>query len=326
MRFNRHLISALVLAHLALAPLALQAQVPAPAWPAKPVRVVVAFAPGGSLDFVTRTVSDRLTQELGQAFVVENRAGANGNLAAEHVARQPADGYVVLATADALPAGAHLHQLGFDPLKDLLPVIQLTRQPIVLAVHPSLGVGSVAELIALAKAKPGMGYATSGAGSGQHIAGEWLAKLAGISLTHVPYKGGGQAITDLAGGQVQIGSLGNTPVMPHYRSGKLRILAQSTAARSPTLPEVPTYQEAGFKGMVLDQWLGLMVPAGTPADIVRRLNGAVERALAQPALRERFAPQGLEAVGGSPEQFARIFREDYEKYGRLVKELNIKLN
>ncbi|MBL8381097.1 MAG: tripartite tricarboxylate transporter substrate binding protein [Burkholderiales bacterium] len=298
----------------------------AQAWPSKPVRIVVAFAPGGSLDFVTRNVAERLSQDLGQTFVVENRAGANGNLAAEHVAKQPADGYVVLATADALPAGAHLHQLGFDPLKDLVPVIQLTRQPVILAVHPSLGVGSLAELVALAKSKPGIGYATSGAGSGQHIAGEWFARLAGISLTHVPYKGGGQAIIDLVGGQVQIGSLGNTPVMPHYRSGKLRILAQTTAARAASLPEVPTYQEAGYKGMVLDQWLGLMVPAGTPTDIVRRLNGAVDRVLALPALRERLAPQGLEAVGGSPEQFSRLYREDYEKYGRLITELNIRLN
>ncbi|MFN0163836.1 MAG: Bug family tripartite tricarboxylate transporter substrate binding protein [Burkholderiales bacterium] len=322
MGIRKLLFAVLAAAQLAWMPSAVMAQ----AWPTKPVRIVVAFAPGGSLDFVSRNVAERLSQELGQTFVVENRAGANGNLAAEHVARQPADGYVVLATADALPAGAHLHQLGFDPLKDLVPVIQLTRQPVVLAVHPSLGVGNVAELVALAKSKPGMGYATSGAGSGQHIAGEWFARMAGITLTHVPYKGGGQAITDLVGGQVQIGSLGNTPVMPHYRTGKLRILAQTTAARATSLPEVPTYQEAGFKGLVLDQWLGLMVPAGTPADIVRRLNGAVDRALALPALRERLAPQGLEAVGGSPEQFARLYREDYEKYGRLVKELNIRLN
>lgn len=322
MEIGKRWFVVLALAHLAWAPTVAMAQ----AWPSKPVRIVVAFAPGGSLDFVTRNVAERLSQDLGQTFVVENRAGANGNLAAEHVAKQPADGYVVLATADALPAGAHLHQLGFDPLKDLVPVIQLTRQPVILAVHPSLGVGSLAELVALAKSKPGIGYATSGAGSGQHIAGEWFARLAGISLTHVPYKGGGQAIIDLVGGQVQIGSLGNTPVMPHYRSGKLRILAQTTAARAASLPEVPTYQEAGYKGMVLDQWLGLMVPAGTPTDIVRRLNGAVDRVLALPALRERLAPQGLEAVGGSPEQFSRLYREDYEKYGRLITELNIRLN
>ena len=304
----------------------LQGAAYAQTWPAKPVRIIVAFAPGGSLDFVTRTVSDRLSQELGQPVIVENRAGANGNVGADYVAKQAPDGYVVLSSADALPASAHLYKLPYDPMKDLVPVIQFTRQPLVLAVHPSLGVSSVAELIALAKAKPGMGYATSGSGSGQHMVGEWFAKLAGIQLTHVPYKGGGQAITDLVGGQVQIGSLGSTPVMPHYKAGKLKIIAQTTATRVSSLPEVPTYQEAGLKGLVLDQWLGLLVPAGTPAEVVRRLNAATDKVLAQPAVRERFAPQALEVVGGSTEQFARVYREDYEKYGRLVKELNIKIN
>ncbi len=297
----------------------------AQAWPAKPVRVVVAFAPGGSLDFVTRIVAERLSQDLGQPFVVENRAGANGNVGADYVAKQPADGYIVLSSADALPASAHLYKLSYDPMKDLVPVIQFTRQPLVLAVNPSLGVNTVAELIALARSKPGMGYATSGSGSGQHMVGEWFAKLAGIQLTHVPYKGGGQAITDLVGGQVAIGSLGSTPVMPHHRAGKLKIIAQTTATRSPSLPEVPTYQESGL-AIVLDQWLGLFVPAGTPPEVVARLNAATEKVLAQPAVRERFAPQGLEAVGGSAERFARLYREDYEKYGRLVRELRITLN
>ncbi len=295
-------------------------------WPAKPIRIVVAFSPGGSTDLVVRAMSDRLSQELGQPVVVENRAGANGNVAAEYVAKQPADGYMVLATADALPASAPIYKLAFDPMKDFTPVIQLTRQPIVLAVHPSTGVSTLAELIALARTKPGMGYATSGAGSGQHMVGEWLAKLAGIQLTHIPYKGGGQAIVDLVGGQVQIGSLGSSPVIPHYKAGKLRILAQTTATRAPSLPEVPTYEQAGLKGLVLDQWLGLLVPAGTPAEAVRRLNAEADKALALPAMRERFAQAALEGVGGSPEQFARLYREDFEKYARLVKELNIKLN
>lgn len=297
----------------------------AQAWPMKPVRVIVAFAPGGSLDFVTRIVAERLTQDLGQPFVVENRAGANGNVAAEFVAKQPADGYTVLASADALPSSAHLYKLGFDPMKDLVPVVQFTRQPLVLAVHPSLEVGSINELIAAAKKSPGLGYATSGAGSGQHMLGEWLAKLAGVQLTHVPYKGGGQAITDLIAGQVKIGSLGSTPVMPHAKAGKLKIIAQSTATRSPSLPDVPTYRESGL-AIELDQWLGFFVPAGTPADVVARLNAATARILAQPAIRERIAPQGLEAVGGSQEAFARLYADDYEKYGRLVKELNITVN
>ena len=297
----------------------------AQAWPAKPVRLIVAFAPGGSLDFVTRIIAERLQQDLGQPFVVENRPGANGNLAADYVVKQASDGYVVLSSADALVSSAHVYKLSFDPLKDLVPVVQFTRQPLVLAVHPSLGVNNVAELVAAAKKSPGMGYATSGAGSGQHMVGEWLAKLAGVQLTHVPYKGGGQAIGDLAAGQVKIGSLGSTPVMPHHKAGRLKIIAQTTATRAPSLPDVPTYREQGL-AIEIDQWLGLLVPAGTPREVIARLNSATAKALALPAVRERFAPQGLEAVGGSPEEFARLYREDYDKYGRLVKELSITVN
>jgi tripartite-type tricarboxylate transporter receptor subunit TctC len=257
--------------------------------------------------------------------VVENRPGAAGNIAADFVAKQPADGYVVLASADSLASNPHLFtNLPFDPAKDLAPVVQLTRQPVVLAVHPSLGASSVAELVAAAKARPGLGYATSGAGSIQHMAGEWFAHLAGIKLTHVPYKGGGQAITDLVGGQVPIGSLGNTPLLPHHRAGRVKILAQTTAARSASLPDVPTYQEAGMRGLVLEQWLALFVAAGTAADVKARLAAEVTKALAEPAVRERYAQMGLEPVGGTPEDIARQYRADYEKYGRLIKELAIR--
>ena len=155
--------------------------------------------------------------------------------------------------------------------------------------------------------------------------GEWLGQLAGVKLTHIPYKGGGQAIGDLVGGQVQMASLGSGPVMPHYKAGKVRIIAQSTAARAQSLPEVPTYQEAGLRGLVLDQWLGLFVPAGTPAPIAQRLNATLNRILKEPAIVEKLAPQALEAVGGTQEQFAELYRGDYEKYGRLVKELNIRI-
>jgi tripartite-type tricarboxylate transporter receptor subunit TctC len=302
------------------------ANVQAQAWPSKPVRIIVAFSPGGSLDLVVRTVSDRLSQSIGQPVVVENRPGANGNVAAEYVAKLPADGYVVLASADALPASAHLYKLNFDAMKDFTPVIQLSRQPIVLAVHPSTGVSTVAELVALAKSKPGMGYATSGAGSGQHMVGEWFAKLAGIQLTHVPYKGGGQAIVDVVGGQVPIASLGSSPVIPHHKAGKLKIIAQTTRTRSPSLPQVPTYEEAGIRGLVLDQWLGLFLPAGAPDEVVRRLNAEVDKVLTLPAVRERYETNALEVVGGGPEQFAKLYRDDFDKYGRLVKELNISIN
>jgi len=295
-------------------------------WPGKPVRFVVAFPPGGSTDIAVRALTERVSQGLGQPVVVENRTGAGGNIAAEFVLKQPADGTTVLATADSLASNPHLYKLSFDPRKDFAAVVQLTRQPIVLAAHPSAGVGSVAELIALAKAKPGLGYATSGAGSIQHIAGEWFAKLAGIQLTHVPYKGGGQAVTDLLGGQVPLGSLGNTPLLPHYRAGKLKILAQTTRRRSPSLPEVPTYEEAGLKGLVLEQWLGLFVATGAPAEAVIRLNAEVNRALAETAVRARYAQNGLEPVGGTAEQFARQYQDDYEKYARLIRDLSIKLD
>ena len=295
-------------------------------WPAKPLRVVVAFAPGGSTDVAVRAIAERMAPALGQPVLVENRAGAGGNVAAEYVLKQPPDGYTVLATADSLASNPHLYKLSFDPRRDFVPVVQLTRQPIVLGVHPSLGVGTLAELIALAKAKPGLAYATSGSGSIQHMAGEWFAKLAGVQLTHVPYKGGGQAITDLLGGQVPLGSLGNTPLLPHYRAGKLKIVAQTSAKRSPSLPDVPTYAEAGLKDLVLEQWLGMFFITGTPPEAVARVNAEVNRALGDAAVRERYAQNGLEPVGGTADQFARQYRDDYEKYARLIRDLAIRLD
>jgi tripartite-type tricarboxylate transporter receptor subunit TctC len=184
----------------------------------------------------------------------------------------------------------------------------------------------VKELVALAKKKPGIGFATSGAGSQQHMAGEWFAKIAGIQLTHVPYKGGGQAIADLVGGQVQVGSLGSSPLIPHYKAGKLRLLAQTTRTRAPSLPDIPTYDEAGVKGLFIEQWIGIFVPVATPAEIVTRLNVEIGRVLAEPAIRERYAQAALEPVAGSPEQFAQHVRETTAMYGRLVKELNIRVD
>jgi tripartite-type tricarboxylate transporter receptor subunit TctC len=242
------------------------------------------------------------------------------------VARSAPDGYTFLATADALASNPHLFKMTFDAAKDLVPVIQLTRQPVVLAAHPSVGVNNVKELVAAAKQKPGMAIANSGSGSQQHMVAEWFAQLSGIKLTHVPYKGGGQAVTDLVGGQVPLGSLGNTPLLPHYRAGKLKILAQSNKARSASLPDVPTYEEAGYPGLVIDQWLGLFAPAGTPREAIARMNAEVGKALADAAIKERFAQFGLEPVGGSIEQFAKLYRDDYEKYGKLVKQLNIKID
>ncbi len=315
---SRSLLAILILA----ASLAAQAQ----SWPSKTVRLVVPYPPGGSTDVTARTLAERISPALGQTVLVENRAGAGGNIGIESVARADADGYTVLIAPDFIASAPHVYKLNYDPMRQLVPVIQLTSQPVILAVHPSLGVSSVAELVAAAKAKPGLAYATSGAGSQQHMAGEWFAKLAGIQLTHIPYKGGGQAISDFIGGQVPIASLGSTPVIPHHKAGRVKIIAQTTKSRAPSLPEVPTYEEAGFQGLVIDQWLGVFVPAGTDARIVRRLAAEFDKALAEPAVRERLAKAALEAVGGSTEDFARLVRANFEMYRKLVADLNIRVN
>lgn len=305
---------------LAAAPLAL-----AQAWPTKPVRIVIAFAPGGATDVAVRSIADPVSQAIGQPVVIENRPGASGSVAAEAVIRAGADGYTFLASADSLASTPHLFKLAFDPLKDLAPVVQLTLQPVVLAVHPSLGVGSLKELIEALKKAPNTSYATSGAGTQQHFTAEWFAKVVGVTLNHVPYKGGGQAITDLVGGQVKLGSLGSTPVIPHHKAGKLRILAQSNAKRAPSLPEVPTYREQGVD-LEMDQWLAVFAPAGTPREVVARMNAEVVKALAMPAVQARYASAALEPVGGTPEQLGAVLRRDYEKFGRLTKELKLRVD
>jgi tripartite-type tricarboxylate transporter receptor subunit TctC len=294
-------------------------------WPAKSLRWIVPYPPGGSTDIAARAVGERVAQYLGQPVVIENRAGAGGNIGFELAAKSAPDGYTAVIAPDSAVSNPHIYRnIGFQTIKDFIPVIQLARQPVVLAVHPSIGVNSVAELVALAKAKPGLGFATSGAGSQQHMTFEWFAKMAGFQPTHIPYKGGSQAVADLVGGQVTVGSLGSSPLIPHYKAGKLKLLAQSTKTRAPSLPEIPTYEESGYPGLVLDQWLGVLVPARTPAEAVARLNAEIGRALAEPVVRERFALSALEPIGGSSEQFAKLVRDDYEKYAKLVKDLNIR--
>jgi len=296
-------------------------------WPNRPVRFIVPFPAGGSTDVGARVIGEFLTRALGQQIVVENKSGANGNLGIETAAKSAPDGYTILVATDAVASNPHVYRMSIDPLQSLTPVIQLSRQPIVLAAHPSLGTASLAELIALARQQPGLRYATgSGYGSAQHMVVQWFASIAGIKLEQVPYRGGGPAINDLIAGHVKLGSLGSTPLLPHYKAGTLRLLAQSTLARSPSLPEVPTYQEAGIKGLVLDQWLGVLVPAGTPAAIITRLNAEISRALADATVRESFLQSVQEPTGGSAAQFAQYVREESDKYARLVRELDVKVN
>lgn len=294
-------------------------------YPSRPVRFVVPFPAGGSTDVGARLIADNLSRGFGQQVFVENKSGANGTIGVTEVAKSPPDGYSILVTTDAVASNPHVFHTNVDPITNLIPVIQLSRQPIVLAAHPTLGVKSIAELVALAKQKPGLPYATgSGLGSAQHMAVQWFAEIAGIKLEQIPYRGGATAINDLLGGHVKLGSLGSTPLIPHYKAGTLRLLAQTTKERSPSLPDVPTFEEAGIKGLVIDQWLGVFAPVGTPSGIVERLNGEINKILADPAVRKNFLDSAQEPLGGSSDQFRHFVAEEYAMFGRLVKELNIK--
>jgi tripartite-type tricarboxylate transporter receptor subunit TctC len=295
-------------------------------WPDRPVHFIVPFPAGGSTDVAARVIGDQLSRALGQQVVIENKSGANGNIAIEYVAKSSPDGYTVLVSTDAISSNPHVYKMDFDPLKELVPVVELSRQPIALAAHPSLGVKTLSELTDLVKRQPGLGFATgSGVGSTQAMVGLWYAKLAGIRLDQVPYRGGGQAINDLVAGHVKLGSLGTTPLIPYQKTGGLILLAQSMTTRSSALPDVPTFQEAGIDGLVVEQRIGIFVPLGTPAAIVSRLNTEANRALRDEKVRKFFGDQAQEPTGGTAEQYGRLAREDSDKYGRLVKELNVKV-
>ena len=316
-----------ILAILAILAAAVPSATHAQQWPSRPIQVIVPFAAGGSTDVAARLVGQHLSRVLGQQVVVENRAGANGNLGTEQVAKSAPDGYTILVVPEAIVSNPHVYKVNYDPLKDFVAVSQISRQPIVLAAHPELGAKTIPELVALVKAQPGLRFATgSGAGSQQHMVGMWFAKIAGIQLEQVSYRGGGQAINDLIAGHVKLGSLGSTPLIPHYKAGKLLLLAQTTAARSPALPDVPTFEQAGIKGLLSEQWLGVFVPRGTPPAIVARLNAEIGKAIADPAIKKNLEDSAQEPVGGSADAFAKLVQDDFAKFEKLVKDLDIKVN
>jgi tripartite-type tricarboxylate transporter receptor subunit TctC len=293
-------------------------------YPNRAIKFIVPLAPGGGIDFIARTVGDYVTRNIGQQVVVENRTGAGGTVGMDTAMRSPPDGYTVLITNDNAASAPHIMSMSYDYTKELVPVCYLTRQPQILAAHPSLGVNTVAELIAHVKANPGLGYASSGVGTNQHIIGEWFKREAGLRLDHVPYRGAGQAINDLIAGHVKIGWLGPTALVPQYKAGKLRLLAQSSAKRAPYLPEVPTVEDAGFKGLVLEAWYAAFVPKGTPQPIVARLNAEMNKAVRDPAMQDTMTRGSMEPVGGTPDELGALARSDSEKYARLSKELNVK--
>ena len=295
----------------------------AQAYPTSPIRFVVPLVAGGALDFTARLVGEYLTHSMGQQVYIENKTGAGGTIGFDAAAKSAPDGYMI--ASDNLASTPHVMKVNVDYAKVLVPVIALTRGPQVLATHPSLGVNSIAELIAAAKRRPGLGFATSGVGTQQHFIGEWFARLTGIKLEHVPYRGAGQAVNDLLAGHVSIGVLGPTALIPHYEAGNLRLLAQTSETRAPSMPEVPTFQETGVD-LVLPGWIGAFVPAGTPFDVVARLNAEMEKALADPTTRASIAKSVQEPLGGSAGTLAKMVHDDSAKYAKLARELNIRIN
>ena len=310
---------------LALLWLLTAAHAAAEQWPAKPIRFVVPFPPGGSTDVAARTLADQLGKAMGAQFVVENRAGGGGAIGTTEVARAAPDGYSILFAADPVTTlNLVVKNLSYDTLRDFVAITQVTTQPLAVAVHASVPAKDIPELIAYARANPGkLSFCHSGTGTGQHMSGELLKKLAGIDIVHVPYKGGGPAVQDLIGGQVPMGVLGSTPLIPHHKAGRIRILAFTSKERFAALPEVPTLHESGFPGFDTTQWLGLLAPRGTPAEVVQRLYVETAKALAQPAVRERLARSALQPVGNAPEQFAAVIRADLARWGKLARELKI---
>jgi tripartite-type tricarboxylate transporter receptor subunit TctC len=296
------------------------------AYPSKPIKIVVPYPPGGFNDTLGRTLAAKFTEAWGQPAVVENKPGANTVIGVDYVAKSVPDGYTLLIVAFPFAVTPSLlRNMPYDTVRDFAPVILAATSPNALVVNPTLPVKSVGELIALAKAKPGsLSYASTGNGSSNHISMELFKSLAGVDIVHIPYKGSGPAVTDLLGGQVHL-MFDNAPnVMPQVKAGKLRALGMSGAKRSSIAPDIPTIAESGVPGYEVAVWFGLVAPAGTPRDIVMKLNGEVLKILAMADVRERFQSQGVEPVGSTPEQFGEHIKSQMVKWGKVVRDAGVK--
>ena len=297
-------------------------------YPARPVRLIVPFAAGGGTDLVGRTIAQKLTETIGQPFIVENRGGAGGVIGADMVAKAPPDGYtLVLGSPGSLTINPNLNaKMPYDTLRDFAPVSLATISPFILTVHPSLPVKNLKEFIAFAKSQPGkLNYGTSGNGSVAHLSTEYLKSLAGINLVHVPYKGSSLALTDTLAGQLQV-LFDNLPVVqPHIRAGKLRLMGAGTQKRSSLIPDAPLITESGVPGFEASTAFGILAPARTPVEIVNRLSGEIQRILQSAEIKDRLAAQGLEAVGSTPQQYDAHNRAELAKYARIVKAAGIRI-
>jgi tripartite-type tricarboxylate transporter receptor subunit TctC len=295
-------------------------------FPTRPVRVIVPQPPGASTDLTARLVAQKLADALGQPVIVDNRPGAGSIIGTELVAKATPDGYTILVVASSITINPSLHpNLGFDPLRDLAPITQLSAFPNMLTVHPSLPVKTVADMIAVAKAQPGkLNYGSSGTGTGTHLSAELFKYMTGVSMVHIPFKGGGQAVTALIGGQVQLNFATIPSVLPHVRSGKLRAIAVTTAKRSAAVPETPTIAEAGVPGYDHGPWNGMLAPAKTPAAIIARLNAEAAKAMQSADMKTVLNTEGAEPVGNSPQAFGAILREETVKWAKVIKAAGIK--
>ncbi|MDB5905007.1 MAG: hypothetical protein JWM26_3885 [Betaproteobacteria bacterium] len=310
---------------LALSSMPLMAQ----QYPAKPIRIVVGFAPGGGTDIVSRIIGQKMTESWGQPVLVDNRAGATGTIGADIVAKAAPDGYTLLmGHVNSHGIAPNLFKkLPYDAERDFSMVAYVGYVPNVFVIHPSIPAQSVKELIALAKAKPGtLNYASSGVGSTQHLAGELFSLLAGVNIVHVPYKGSGPAVIDLIAGHVSMNFDTMPPVLPHVKSGRLRALALTTPKRSPQMPNVPTMIEVGLKGFDMTNWYGVMAPAKTSRDTVMKLNAEINRIVMLPDAKSKLEEAGTQLDPMSPEQFATFLHSEIAKYAKLVKAANVTLD
>ena len=289
-------------------------------YPTRPIRLLVGFAAGGATDLIARAIAQRLGERLGQQVIVENRVGAGGTVAAAALAKAPADGYTLMMVSASHAVNPSLYKnLPYDTLKDFNPVSEVSVTTAVLVVNPSLGVNSVGELIALAKARPGtLNIASAGIGSSAHLAGELFRSMAGIDLVHVPFKGTAESVRDLVAGQVQLTVDSVTALLPFIKDGRLKALGVGDRTRSPLLPDVPTIDEAGVKGYAVFAWGGFIAPAGTPRAVIDKLNRETNVVLKLPEIRDRFAQMGSAPQGSTPDEFDRLIRSEIARFGKII--------
>ena len=301
----------------------------AQSYPGKPVRIIVPYSAGGGTDIVARAVGQKLGEIWGQSVIVDNRAGASGMIGAEAAARASADGYTLLmATPAEVATNHHLYsKVSYNPERDFAPITLVAVTPLVVAANPDVPAKNIQELVALARARPGtLGFATPGTGSTQHLSGEMLMSAAGIRLVHIPYKGAGQSIPDVVGGQVPLGIYGLLTISQQAKAGRLRVLAVTTLKRSSAAPDWPTLAESGFPGFDTSLWFGLLAPAATSKEIIVKIHTDVLRVLKLPDVQERIASQGADIVGNSPAEFATFIAAESAKYARIIKQAGVKLD